>query len=515
MIDFDNLNNYKESNRLEAKKAAGGRPQSIWQTYSAFANTNGGVILLGVDENIDKTLNVVGLSDPEKLVGDFWNTVNNPQKVSINLLNDKKVQIIAVGGKNIIAIEVPRAERTDKPIFIGENPFKGSYRRNGDGDYRCGEEELNAMYRDKAVKTQDMLVLEKMDFDVFCYDTIRSYRNVMRLTRPEHVWTDLEDGDFLYRIGAVAYGEDRKLHPTAAGLLMFGYEYEIVREYPYYFLDYQEKFDASERWDDRFVSSSGEWSGNIYDFYRKAYNKLSQNIKIPFRVVDGLRVEDTPVHKAIREALANCLINADYYGRRGLVIRCKPKEITMENPGRFRIDIATAVEGTVTDPRNSLLMKFFNLIDVGERSGRGIYEIYRVWANMKWVAPTLNEMLDFDRTALTLPMNNVTVKSDGKKATVKSDDKKDTAKTRAQKDAILSYIEENGKITIVDATKLLHVGTTRAKALMYQLMDSGRIAAQGDTKNRRYILVKDRRYDTVPDRLCMVSDVREERVERG
>ena len=59
---------------------------------------------------------------------------------------------------------------------------------------------------------------------------------------------------------------------------MFGYKYEILKEYPHYFLDYQEQFDTSERWDDRFVSSSGEWSGNVYDFYRKAYNKISQHI---------------------------------------------------------------------------------------------------------------------------------------------------------------------------------------------------------------------------------------------
>ncbi|MCL2147464.1 MAG: putative DNA binding domain-containing protein, partial [Synergistaceae bacterium] len=479
---------YRENNRLEAKRAAGRLPNSIWETYSAFANTNGGIILLGVEENKDKTLSIAGIDHPEKLISDFWNTINNSQKVSINLLNDKKVSIIEVDSNSIIVIEVPRAERTDKPIYIGENPFKGTFRRNGEGDYHCGEEEINAMYRDKAVKTQDMLILEKMEFNVFSYDTIRSYRNVMRLTRPEHVWTDLEDHDFLYRIGAVAYGEDKKLHPTAAGLLMFGYEYEIVKEYPYYFLDYQERFDASERWDDRFVSSSGEWSGNVYDFFRKAYNKLSQNIKVPFKVVDGLRVEDTPVHKAIREALANCLINADYYERRGLVVKFRPQEITLENPGRFRIDIATAIEGIVTDPRNALLMKFFNLIDVGERSGRGVYEIYRTWASMRWDTPTLDEALDFDRTILTLPLKKETTKRDDKKETIKRDDKNETTKTRQQKEVILSFLEKNSAITTVDAAALLHIGTTRAKTLLYQLIDAGKIAAQGDNKNRCYVL---------------------------
>ena len=93
---------------------------------------------------------------------------------------------------------------------------------------------------------------------------------------------------------------------------MFGNEYEIVKEFPNYFLDYREKMDSQVRWTDRFVSSSGDWSGNLYDFYFRVYNRLALDIRTPFQMKNGSRVDDTPIHEALREALANCLINADY-----------------------------------------------------------------------------------------------------------------------------------------------------------------------------------------------------------
>ena len=100
MIDFTNIEKYKENNRIEAKKAIGGLPRSIWETYSAFANTLGGIILLGVEEHDDKSLHPVDLPEPEKLIKDFWNIVNNANKVSANILSDKDVTIENIDGKH-------------------------------------------------------------------------------------------------------------------------------------------------------------------------------------------------------------------------------------------------------------------------------------------------------------------------------------------------------------------------------------------------------------------------------
>ena len=228
MIDLNHLEQYRENNRIEAKKAAGGLPQSIWETYSAFANTLGGIILLGVEEHPDKSLHAIHLPDPEKLVKDFWDTINNPNKASVNLLSSKDVTIEAVGEQRIVVISVPRADRTYKPVYVDGNPLN-SYRRNGEGDSKCTSDELKAMYRDASVKTQDMLVLQEMRMDVINTESLRAYRQRMRLSRPGHVWDTLDDAQFLIKLGAAAIGENGTVHPTAAGLLMFGNESDIVR----------------------------------------------------------------------------------------------------------------------------------------------------------------------------------------------------------------------------------------------------------------------------------------------
>ena len=105
MIDLLKLEQYTENNRIEAKKALGGLPHSIWETYSAFANTLGGVILLGVEEYRDKSFHTVNLPDPEGMVKEFWELVNDPNKASVNILTSKQVRIETVNGDRIIVIE--------------------------------------------------------------------------------------------------------------------------------------------------------------------------------------------------------------------------------------------------------------------------------------------------------------------------------------------------------------------------------------------------------------------------
>ncbi len=253
IFDISRFDSYREDNRREVKKAKGGLPHSLWNTYSAFANCYGGVIILGVKENEDGSWRTTGLVDEAKLKKDFWDTINNRIKVSVNLLTDKDVEsFTADNGDVILVIHVPIAKREQKPVYINDDIFNGTFRRNWEGDYHCDRNEVLAMLRDEPEVTMDMKVLGKMSLSDIDLETLHGYRNRHMAYRSGHPWENLSDEQYLEKIGAAAiYEEDGQLRPTVAGLLMFGEEYRIVREFPEYFLDYREMLDPSIRWTDR------------------------------------------------------------------------------------------------------------------------------------------------------------------------------------------------------------------------------------------------------------------------
>lgn len=468
MIDFLHLESYRENNRIEAKKSLGGFPQSFWETYSAFANTLGGIILLGVEEHRDHSLHAVNLPDPDKLLKELWDTLNNPAKVSVNILSGKHVAVETVDGKRIIVITVPRAKRYDKPVYIGGNPLGGTYRRCGEGDYRCTVEEIEAMQRDASVRTRDMRVLDSFALDALDFGSVKSYRERMKACRPGHVWENLSDEDFLSNIGAIGRGENGKLHPTAAGLLMFGRHPEILKEYPNYSITYIEISG------EKHLENCG-WRGNISDFFGFANEKLSQNIVVPLGAANGKVIDVAPVVGALREALANCLLNADYYGKRGIEIINDNGSYTFSNPGSFRIDAANARSGGVSDPRNGALSRMFNLIDVGAGIGSGLPQIYALWERQGWLTPSISESFNPDRITLTLAIGKGGARPTARARTSLS----------AQKALIIDYLTDHACGSLAELCRLLNAPRKQTEEILSALIASDVIARDKDAPTYR------------------------------
>ncbi len=484
------LTTYKENSLLEVKSARGGLPNSLWESYSAFANSEGGIIVLGVKENAkDGSLYVEGLDDVHKLMKDFWNMVNNRQKVSCNILTDSMAVPDKIEGKDVIVIRVPRAERTSRPVYVGSDPRTGTYRRNFEGDYHCSIDEVSLMIRDSALVTDDNKLLTDLDASVFCPDTVKSYRNIFKLIRQNHLWNKEDDAMFLRRIGAVREDKDTgKFHPTVAGLLMFGYEYEITAVFPNYFLDYQENRTNGiyARWTDRITSQSGDWSGNVFDFLLRVIPKLQADLKVPFMFKGNHLDEDTPLHKTVREATVNMLANADFYGRRGVVVQKGVDGFRFANPGSMRVSLTEAIQDSASDPRNGVMMKMLAMVKYGERAGSGLQGIFKTWQSVYHCAPKLEVTTSggVDRTTLTLGFEGHQPDIEAMKLLYDNPDElievSDTPKSNGESKGETNYItkntgQSNGEGISVEPNPLHSKGESNRIRVIRLLSDNGNL----------------------------------------
>jgi ATP-dependent DNA helicase RecG len=408
LSDIDLL---RESVDLECKLALGqdkqGKlPKDFWPSYSAMANTDGGLILLGVEEKKGR-LSAKGIPNPDHIRKELVDLLGNRQKVSVNLLTDKSIHTLELEGRTILAIQIPRATRKQRPVFINGNPLTGTYRRFHESDQEMPEDEIKLQLSEQQVESLDYRILPKFGMDDLSLPTLQAYRQTHATLNPGHLWSELSNIDFLKEVRA--WNRDRETGEeglTVAGLLMFGKFQSIQDEFPHYALDYQERPEAKteKRWIDR-IWLDGSWSGNLYDFYRLVYPKLTAGLKIPFALKGGLRNDDTPVHEALREALANSLIHADYRQRTRVLVVKRPDMFGFQNPGDMRIPLEVAMRGDEPDSRNKRLAHLFGFVRIGEKAGTGIPKILSHWKSQHWRQPSLTEEHEpSPRTILRLQM---------------------------------------------------------------------------------------------------------------
>ncbi len=422
MIDINNIEKYRENNRIEAKKALGGLPESIWETYSAFANTLGGVILLGVEEYKDKSFHIVALSSPRSLMEDFLSGLNDQKKVSVNILTEKNIQICTVDNKDFIAITVPCAHASDKPVYIGNDPFSGTYFRNGEGDYRASKEDVENMLKSAKLYNKQILDMTADSLDK------NSVNDFLRLCSPFSRAVDF-------------YNEN--LNISVASLLMFGKLPDIKKLFPHFDLKYTH-------------GKCTFFKANLFDFYVEICRRLK------------LISDDPEIYQCLQEAALNALINADY-SKGGVEINVHPAFVSFTNAGSFIIKISEAQKGGISVPKNHEIRKFFAAINALSSTGSGIPYIYSVWQKHNWSAPVFDEDLYSNRITLTLYF-------------YKTESFNASAPPHIAIETIIEYLTDKIYVSVTDVAALLNVSLDTAQLFLNKMAEQNIIIFLEDVK---------------------------------
>ena len=400
---------------LECKRAMSAVPNSVWETYSAFANTHGGVVLLGVNEDLQenetaKRFTITGVEDADKICKDLWNMLNNSEKVSVNLLKDDDVQEISIDGKTIVCIKVPRADVAVRPVYINGNPLRGAFKRNHEGDYHLKNEELRMMLRDADDESNDQMLLEHYTMDDIDQVSLRQYRLLFRTDHPDHVWNNLEDKEFLKQMGGYTVNRDTGEEGlTMAGLLMFGKGLSIRERFNNLRMDFIDKSHliGDQRYSDR-LTYDGTWENNLFNFMQTVLPKLTKELPRTFQMKGVVRKDDTMQHKAVREAFTNAIIHADLMLKGILKVVKYDDRFEFTNPGLLKLPIEQIYAGGESDARNQSIQVFLRMIGYGEGIGSGFPLILSAWDEKNWKRPELIEQHDLMQVKLVLWLENVT-----------------------------------------------------------------------------------------------------------
>ncbi len=402
-----------ESTEIEFKSAKGGFPGSFWETYSAFANTQGGIIVLGVKEK-DGKFSIGNLSENQifQHKKTLWDGLNNRSVCSCNILQNNDVQEGEYNGAYVLVINIPRASRNQIPIYIKNMPDK-VYKRNHEGDYLCSPDEIRRMYADADTDNpRDSRILSEFTIeDDIDTESLKQYRRLMSANSPSHPWLLLDDKEFLKKLGG--YRTDRREKKeglTLAGMLMFGKIDSIIDQYccPSYFPDYREYLstDPNSRWTNR-ICPDGTWEANLFQFYIRVYNKLSMALPKPFTLKNGQRIDESPTHIALREAFINTLVHCDYSINSSIIIEQHKDYLRFSNPGSLLISISQYYQGGESVCRNKAIQQMFMRLGAAEKAGSGADKILQGWKEANYRSPQLEESRLPEKVILTLPLVNL------------------------------------------------------------------------------------------------------------
>ena len=137
----------------------------------------------------------------------------------------------------------------------------------------------------------------------------------------------------------------------------------------------------------------------------------------------------------------------------------------------------------MSDPRNGTMLKMFNLIDIGERAGSGIPNIFRVWREQGWAAPTFTEQLEPERTILSLTFEKI----GDKRSAIKIGDKKSVINEK-MKETIIAYLTDHAEAKTAEIAAYIGLKLSRTRDYLNELIAEDIVVAEGGNRNRTYRL---------------------------
>ena len=374
-----------ESSNTEYKSASEGRlPKDIWQTISAFANTDGGTIYLGIDPEGK----LVGLSrsDIDKIQQDFASLCSQDFNVSLN-------PIVEAANGYVVA-EVGPAPAEIRPIYkksLGMN--KGAYVRVGSTNIQANEDHIRRF----AIASRggaELLAFPDTNYEE-CFDLklVQEYIDLLNSKR-NNMYQRFSIKEVLVKQKAIT----KDGNATLFGLLAFGADdstQEIISPTINIGVTQYPGSTKVDELDPRATyTDNREFNGTVLEQFTRALAFIKTKLPIKGTIdANGIRKDYFVIPEvALREALANAIAHRDYSSLSSRVqIDIYSNRLEIINPGNSLVPLAE-LESAPSTTRNPILMTYLKEMGITDQKARGIRTIRITTRGAGLVEPTFENI---------------------------------------------------------------------------------------------------------------------------
>ncbi len=485
---LDELNAVDESARIEAKRASD-LGKSVMETVIAFANEpglDGGYLLLGVDWAVnakgDTVYTPAGLPKPDKVQADLASQCASMLNVALR----PQMQLEQIDGKTLLVVYVPEADARLKPIYKKATGLpSGAYRRIGSSDQRCVDEDLWALQDSgKPMRGVDSTVLDDARMDDFDPAALAEYRRVRANVNALAEELSYSDADLLEAVGAVRR-ENGELHPTLAGILLFGKPMALRRMLPMVRIDYirvpgmewiEDPHNRFQSIDIRkpLVLALPQAEASVVD-------ELPKGFYLPEGSMHSVQEPIVP-RKVIREAIANAVMHRTYTKHNPIQIIRYSNRIEVRNAGHSLKPMAQ-LGNPGSWPRNPLLGSVLRDLNLAENKGSGIRTMRRLAADAGLTLPEFQSDREADTFCVTLFLHNLLTEDDHAWLRSLTPEPLDEDETK-----VLIYARATGAVDNTACRDFSGLDTLTASRVLRRLRDKGLLDKQGGGNRTWYSL---------------------------
>lgn len=431
-----------ESERIEYKRQA---TEDIYKEVIAFANTEGGVLYLGVDDQG----NITGLDNVDEAYTRLTNGIRDAIAPDVTMFVRYELQ-----ENRVIRLEV--GEGSYKPYYLKAKGMKSSgvYVRQGASSVQASPEQIRQM-----IKASDGDAFE----DIRCLEQELTFESAK--TTFQRYGVEFSEGK--YR----ALGITANDVYTNLALLLSDQCHHTIK-----IAVFKDELCTEFR-------DSKEFGGSVCKQFESCVEYLTLCNKTVSTIKGLVRTDkqDYP-EEAIREALLNAIVHRDYSFSGSIIINVNDRKMEFISLGGLLPGLSTEdIRIGVSQPRNKKLAEVFHRLRLIESYGTGIRRIFKLYESCP-VQPTIE--VTPNAFKLVLPNMNTCVPS--KKEISDATVIKPITLFTPQMKIILDYLEEYGEMTDEDIQELLHVKKTRAYLLARQMHENDLIEIEGRGASKKY-----------------------------